>query len=481
MTDNPCNTEALWTAIDAAAATGGRARGGIWNATGVSIDSRSVSQGDLFVALVGPTHDAHDHVTQALENGAAAAVVSTVPARLADTAPLLIVDDTTAALEALGHAARDRSSARVVAITGSVGKTGTKELTAAALAATGPTTATIGNLNNHFGVPLSLARLTASAVFAVLEAGMSAPGEIATLARQIRPHVAVVTTVEAVHTEFFDSLEGVADAKGEIFQGLEPNGTAIINRDNLFFYRLVALAEEAGASRIISFGTCPKADVRLLDCAIDAAGSALTVSLHGTEMTYRIKLNGQHWALNSLAALAAATAAGADPARAIEGLAAVAPMKGRGEQLRVAFADGQLDLIDETYNASPASVSAALQALGTCTPGAGGRRIAVLGDMLELGPEADRWHADLAAGADAADIDLVCTAGPLMAHLHVALPTSRRGIHAQCAEKLIAPLLDILTPGDVVLIKGSLGSRMEQIIEALTHTPTTGVRAANGE
>ena len=461
------NVIPLWTSAEAAAATGGRVPEP-WSATGVSIDSRSVEAGDLFVALAGPNHDGHDFVEAAFDRSAAAAMVSRRPETCGEGRPRLLVVDTYKGLRTLAVRARERSAARVVAITGSVGKTGTKELLAAALGSCGPTHASAGNLNNHIGVPLSLARLPQGAAFGVFEAGMNHPGEIAPLSRLIRPHIALITTVAPAHVEAFSGLDAVADAKAEIFQGLEPGGIAVLNRDNTYFDRLAAVASAAGAARIVSFGESPQADARLLAWRPAAVGGAVSAVIDGDEIDYEIAYSGRHWALNSVAVLAAAHAAGAPLARAAAALRGVAPGAGRGVRHRVPVSGGHCELIDESYNASPEAVRAAIATLGeAAAPAPGGRRVAVLGDMLELGDEAARWHADLADDLEAAGIDLVFTAGPLMANLHRAVDPARRGAHAPDSESLAAILRAEIRAGDVVLVKGSLGSRMGRIVRRL--------------
>ena len=472
----PAHRVPLWTSAEAAAATGGKAPEP-WSATGVSIDSRSVEAGDLFVALTGPNHDGHDYVQAAFDRAAAAAMVSRPPEARPAGAPLLLVVDTYEGLRTLAGCARERSAAHVVAITGSVGKTGTKELLAGALARCGTTLASAGNLNNHIGAPLSLARLPQGAAYGVFELGMNHPGEIAPLSQLVRPHTALVTTIAAVHTEFFTDLDAVADAKAEIFDGLEPGGTAVLNRDNAYFDRLAAAARSAGAGRIVSFGESAQADARLLAWQPADAGGTVTAAIHGTEIDYEIAFSGRHWALNSVAALACAHAAGAPVEQAAHALRTIAPVTGRGARHRVPIHGGSYELIDESYNASPAAVRAAIATLAETAPSApGGRRIAVLGDMLELGGNAARWHADLAPDLETAGIDLVYTAGPLMTHLHNALDLVRRGTHAPDAESLTDILSAEIRVGDVVLVKGSLGSRMGPIVRRLTADPSAARR-----
>ena len=463
----PAHKAPLWTSTEAAAATGGMTPGP-WSATGVSIDSRSVEAGDLFVALAGPNHDGHDYVQAAFDRAAAAAMVSRRPEAQPEGAPLLLVVDTYDGLRTLAARARERSAAHVVAITGSVGKTGTKELLAGALARCGTTLASAGNLNNHIGAPLSLARLPLGAAYGVFELGMNHPGEIAPLSQLVRPHTALITTIAAVHTEFFTDLDAVADAKAEIFEGLEPGGTAVLNRDNEYFDHLAVAARSAGAGRIVSFGESPGADARLLAWQPSDTGGTVTAAIDGGEIHYEIAFSGRHWALNSVAVLACVHAAGAPLEQAARALGKVAPVAGRGVRHRIPIQGGSYELIDESYNASPAAVRAAIATLAETAPSTPcGRRIAVLGDMLELGGDAARWHADLTLDLDAAGIDLVYTAGSLMAHLHGALNPARRGSHAPDAESLSDILSAEIRAGDVVLVKGSLGSRMGPIVRRL--------------
>ena len=451
----------LWTAAEIAAATGGRVEG-TWSVAGVSIDSRTVQPGELFVALRGPRHDGHDFVRAALGRGAAA-LVERPPEGLRAGAPLVLVEDTLAGLTALGAAGRARSRARIAAITGSVGKTGTKEALRLALAGQAPTHASAASHNNHWGVPLSLARAPRDSAYAIYELGMNAPGEIGRLARLVRPQVALITAIEAAHLGFFDSLDAIAEAKGEIFEGLEPGGTAVLNADNPYFGRLKALAEQAGAARVVGFGANATADARLLEAGLEADGSDVRMTLDGRELRYRVGAPGRHWVQNSLAVLATAAALGADPARAAEVLAGVRAPKGRGARHRIAWPGGAITLIDESYNANPASMRAALALLDS----APGRRIAVLGDMLELGAHAPALHAALAEPIEQHRVDRVFTAGMEMRHLHDALPQERRGGHAGNAAAVLPLVREALRPGDTVLIKGSLGSAMGPLVEAL--------------
>lgn len=454
---------ALWTASDAVAATGGLSRAD-WAATGVSIDTRSLIAGDLFVALRGPNHDGHEFVAAALARGAAAAMVDRdVPG----VGPLLCVADALHGLNALAAAGRNRCHTRIVAVTGSVGKTGTKEALRLALATCGPTYVSAGGLNNHWGAPLSLTRLPPEAQYGVFELGMNHAGEIAGLTRLVRPHIAVITTVEPAHLGFFPSVEAIADAKAEIFLGLEPGGVAILNRDNAHYARLAAAAIRAGAAEIIAFGSHPEAAVRLVDCVLDARGSTVEARLAGSRLRFRLSIPGRHWVMNALAVLAAAGAAGADPGRAAAALAGLAAMPGRGRRHELAWGGGNLSLIDESYNASPAAMRAALFVLGVTEPGPGARRVAVLGDMLELGLASERLHRELAEPLAVAKIDRVFLVGEAMAALHEALPAGQRGGLWRSAEEAIPPLLSYLAPGDVVTVKGSRGVHVSRIVEQL--------------
>ncbi|MDP6351699.1 MAG: UDP-N-acetylmuramoyl-tripeptide--D-alanyl-D-alanine ligase [Alphaproteobacteria bacterium] len=456
----------LWTGSDAAAATGGTAATS-WAARGVSIDSRGLSSGDLFIALQGPNFDGHEFAADAIDAGAAAAVVAHVPDRVGDRAPLLMVEDTAAALRALGQAGRDRSAAKVVGVTGSVGKTGTKEMLALALGALGPTHANRSSHNNAIGVPLTLARLPIGADNAVVEMGMNHPGEILPLSRMARPDVAVITNVEAVHLGFFEDLAQIADAKAEIFAGMGGAGAAVLNRDNPQYDRLAAAAARAGVAPVIGFGTGPDCAVRLAGYEAETGGNRVVAEVDGRLVAYRLKPDGHHWAINSLGVLGAVLALGGDVARAAAALDRLAAPPGRGARHWIDLGDGPLVLIDDSYNASPASMRAAIETLAVARTGPGGRRIAVLGDMLELGAEETAFHAALAGDLESAGIDLSFTVGPRMAHLHRALPSARRGGHAEASGQIITAVLFALGPGDVVLVKGSLGSRMGQVVEAL--------------
>ena len=452
----------LWTAKEAAAATGGAPRGG-WEASGVAIDSRAIAAGDLFVAVAGPNHDGHCFVNRALAGGAAAAMVSR---ECGADVPSLHVPDTRAGLYALARAARARSTARIAGVTGSVGKTGCKELLASLLSRAGRTEASRGNLNNEWGAPLSLARLPREADFAVFELGMNHAGEIAPLSRLVRPHAALVTAIAPAHTAFFASLAEVADAKAEIFEGLEPGGTAVLNADTPHIERLEAAAERAGAN-VLRFSR-REGDAVLLHAGLDASGSDIAAEIRGKRFDFRLGAPGGHWALNALGVLLVLDTFGVAPD--LEVLAAFHPPAGRGGWRDM----GGWTLIDESYNASPAAMDAAFEVLGLAVPGRGGRRIAVLGDMLELDEDAGPAHEELAGPLEDAAADLVFTLGPRMNRLFDRLPPGRRGAHRPDAAALAPLVAQAVAPGDVVLVKGSLGMGMKAVIEALERRAEAG-------
>ena len=445
----------LWTAGEAADATGGRAHGD-WRAGGVAIDSRSVVPGDLFIAVVGPKHDGHEFVGEAMDAGAAAAVVNR-PA--AGAVPQLLVADTREALLRLAEAARARTGARIAAVTGSVGKTGSKEALAHLLTRSGPVHASRGNLNNEWGAPLSLARMPAGSAFGVMELGMNHPGEILPLSRLVRPHVALVTAIAPAHTAFFPDLAGIADAKAEIFAGLGPDGIAVINADTPHADRL---ARAAGGRAIRRFSRRDRsADAVLVSERLDAEGSDVEVDLRGRRLAFRIGAPGAHWVGNALGVLLAADALGAEPDP--EAFAGVRAPAGRGARRCL----GGIRVIDESYNASPAAMRAAFAVLGLHRPDPGGRRIAVLGDMLELGGDSDSVHGELAAPLRRAGVDRVFATGPRMRSLFDRLPACIRGGYMNDATCLAPLVAESVAPGDIVLVKGSLGMGMRRIIDAI--------------
>jgi len=355
----------------------------------------------------------------------------------------------------------------VIAITGSVGKTSTKEALLGVLSAQGPTHASTKSFNNHWGVPLSLARCPATARFAIFEIGMNHAGEIEQLVKMVRPQVAVITTVEPVHLEFFAGIEAIADAKAEIFGSVEPGGAVVLNRDNSQFARLQRKAKKLGISRIVTFGSDAGSDARLIEVSLHAACSAVHAHILGHEVTYKLGMPGRHMAMNSLAVRAAASLAGADLALAALSLSQIEPAAGRGVRRALEVASGEATLIDESYNANPASMAAALNVLGAAAIGPHGRRIAVLGDMLELGPTGAALHCGLIDAVNANHIDLVYCCGPLMRNLWDALSTGKRGGYAGSAADLEAQAVAAIRAGDAIMVKGSLGSKMKTIVNAL--------------
>lgn len=458
---------ALWTNQDIAAATQGKTSGD-WDVDGLCIDSRSVAGGDLFIALEGPNFDGHNFVFEALERGASAAMVSRIPADCKQTINedrLVVVDDTMTALTRLANAARERVSARVAAVTGSVGKTTTKNALTLVLGRQGTSHATAGNLNNHWGAPLSLARMPSDTQYGIFELGMNHAGEIKPLSELVRPNVSVVTTVEAVHLEFFDSVAAIADAKSEIFAGLQPDGTAVIPADNPHHDRLRRAALECGAKSVISFGTDNGSAYRLIAWSVTDSGTRIAADVNGRRLVYDIGLTGKHMALNSLAVLASVDALGGDVERAAGDLNDMKPPPGRGERSIIKLQGGVFDLIDESYNASPASITALVESLGATQRK--GRAVLVLGDMLELGDQSPAMHADLAGSIATSGIDAVFTAGPLMQHLHDSLPSSLITAHAANSESLSSRVTEDVQPGDVVAVKGSFGSKMSVVVNAL--------------
>jgi UDP-N-acetylmuramoyl-tripeptide--D-alanyl-D-alanine ligase len=459
----------LWTSEAMRSAMRAAACGALPDAiTGISIDSRTLAPGEAYFAIRGAVHDGHEFVAAALKAGAGLAVVEKAQADKFDSgARLLVVDDVLAALVDLAHASRARLSAQVIAVTGSVGKTSAKEALLHVLSKQGSTHASAASFNNHWGVPLSLARCPADARFAVFEIGMNHAGEITPLVKMVRPRVAVITTVEPVHLEFFSGIEAIADAKAEIFEGVEVGGAVVLNRDNSQFARLSRRARKLGISRIVSFGENKKAEARLLDLSLHATCSAVHAEILGHEVTYKLGVPGRHMAMNSLAVLAAASLAGADLALASLSLSQLVPAAGRGVRHTLVAAGGEITLIDESYNANPASMAAALSVLGQAKVGAQGRRIAVLGDMLELGPAGAELHGGLNDAIKTHHIDLVYCCGPLMRNLWDALSTGKRGGYADSAANLEGQVLAAIRAGDAVMIKGSFGSKMKTVVTAL--------------
>lgn len=464
----------IWSATDAMKAVRGVLHGDqTWAACGVSIDSRTLQPGDLFVALVTDQADGHDYVADALAKGACAALVSRKPDNVTDKkAPLLMAEDTLKALQDLGQAARKRSAAKRIGITGSVGKTGTRAMGEAAFGVLGQVHASEGSYNNHWGVPLSLARMHGGADFGIFEMGMNHANEITPLSKQVRPDIAIITAVESVHIENFENEQGIADAKAEIFDGVAMGGTAILNADNRWFAYLKEKAEGKGL-RVLSFGEAKGADARVHEIVCAANGGRARLEIGGEVIPFSLRLAGRHHLNNAAAILLAVHALGQDVMKAAQALGKMEPVAGRGtfEKLDLGDPDNPVTLIDESYNASPAAMNAAFKVLALIDPGRGGRRIAVLGDMLELGRDSARMHADLSLPLQAADVQLVYTSGKMMKHLQEALPANRRGAHTDNSHEMAKIVPDVLSPGDVVMVKGSNGSKMGVVVEALRALP----------
>ena len=449
---------ALWTSEEAQGATLG-IPSRIFEVGGLSIDTRTLKKNDLFIALKGENRDGHDYVKAAFDAGAGAALVTHRPANVASGSPLLTVANTQRGLEDLAAAARARSDAKIIAVTGSAGKTTTKEILRIALGALGTTHASAASYNNQWGVPLSLASLPRDARYGVFEIGMNHFGEIRSLVGFVRPHVAMVTTIAPAHLEFFGTCEAIADAKSEIFGGIMPGGAALIPADSAYADRLVARARQAHVARVLKFGAAAQSDARLTDYVESNEGAQVRADICGTPVEFRIGAPGKHIAENAVGALLAVATADGDVLNAAAALRQFTALSGRGARFSTAGAE----IIDESYNANPASMAAALALLGA----AKGRRIAVLGDMLEMGPGGLAHHASLSLPIEDARADLVFLCGSQMKALWEALPPSRRGGYAASSTELAQPLLDALKDGDTVLVKGSLGSKMAVIIDAL--------------
>ncbi|MDR7123912.1 UDP-N-acetylmuramoyl-tripeptide--D-alanyl-D-alanine ligase [Pseudotabrizicola sp. 4114] len=463
----------LWTAADAVTATGGTSTA-TWQATGVSIDTRTLQPGDLFVALKD-VRDGHDFVAQALSKGAAAALVTHRPAGVAEDAPLLIVPDVLQALEKLGTFARARTQAKVVGVTGSVGKTSTKEMLRAILGGQGRVHAAEASYNNHWGVPLTLARMPQDAAFAVIEIGMNHPGEIAPLARMAQPHVILITTVGAAHLEAFADVEAIAQEKAAIMDGLVPNGTAILNADLPTTPILLAKAAATGAQAVL-FGTSPGAQYHMDHADITDDATVARATRNGAPVLFKVRTPGKHFALNALGALAVADALGCDATIAACDIGNWQPPKGRGtrETIQLDRVDEtSFQLIDDAFNANPASMAASLDVLIAAQPENGvgrvgqGRRIAILGDMLELGATEAALHAAIARHPGLAAIHTIHCVGPRMRVLHAALPRSQRGDWVDTAADLVPRARQLVDAGDIVLVKGSKGSKVSLVVDAL--------------
>ncbi|MDV7142618.1 UDP-N-acetylmuramoyl-tripeptide--D-alanyl-D-alanine ligase [Tropicimonas sp. TH_r6] len=462
-------SDILWTSEDAAAATGGRAPTP-WQASSVSIDTRTLEPGALFVALKD-VRDGHDFVAQALEAGAAAALVDRVPEGVSEDAPLLIVEDVLEGLEALGVAARARTKAKVIGITGSVGKTSTKEMLRAILSRQGKTHAAEKSYNNHWGVPLTLARMPADADYAVIEIGMNHPGEIAPLAKLADLDAAMVTIVAPAHLEAFENVEGIAREKATILEGLRPGGPAILNAD-LDTSPLLFDAARAKGADIMGFGE-KGIDAELIHVLQQDGQTMVQARISGPNgashpVVFKLQTPGRHFAMNGLGALAAASAVGADLAIAAHDLGLWLPFEGRGARETILLDPVEevgFDLIDDSYNANPASVGAALDMLATTAPK--GRRIAILGDMLELGASEIELHAALADHPAMAGIAQVHCVGPRSRALWEALPARQQGRWCEESTEMAAKFHECVAPGDIVLVKGSLGIRLARVVDAI--------------
>jgi UDP-N-acetylmuramoyl-tripeptide--D-alanyl-D-alanine ligase len=480
-------TAPLWTSAEIAASTGGRATRA-FAATGVSIDTRTLARGDLFVALTD-ARDGHDFVRTALDKGSAGALVSRIPPGCTEADPLVVVPDVLTALTALGVAARARSSAKVVAVTGSVGKTSTKEMLRAVLSALGPTHAAEASYNNHWGVPLTLARMPRDAAFAVIEIGMNHPGEIAPLSRLTRPNIAVITTVAAAHLEAFENIEGIAREKAAIFEGLEPGGIAVL-RSGLAVTPILEEAAARAAARTIRFGTDAGDDYRLIGATLSHDTTVVRAERPGLPILFKVRSAGRHFAENALAVLAVAEALGADPAVTACDLGQWQPPRGRGQRetvhLDIVDEAQTFDLIDDAFNANPASMDAALDVLGATEPQDGvgrkatGRRIAILGDMLELGTTEADLHRAIAAHPAMPRIHLVHCVGPRMRALWDILPRDRRGEWRATAADLAARAHLLADAGDVILVKGSKGSKVSLVVDALRKLGQPGAGDGKG-
>jgi UDP-N-acetylmuramoyl-tripeptide--D-alanyl-D-alanine ligase len=461
---------ALWTTAELVAAMDGRPVGNPpAEIGGISIDTRTLRPGDAFFAIKGDKMDGHDFATAAVKAGAGVLVVAEgkLPALGRLTAPMIVVPDVLAALEKAGVAARERSSAKIVAITGSAGKTSTKDALRHALAAVGTVHASEKSLNNHWGVPLTLARMPRDCDYAIFEIGMNHAGEIRPLVGLVRPHIAIVTLIAAAHLGHFRNLEEIARAKAEIFEGVEPGGTALLNRDDAHYKALEKLARAHGVDNVMGFGENIRSNFKLLKCKLHAESSTITAKIGGQELVARIGAPGRHIVQNALAVLGACFVLGTDLAKAALALGSLSAEGGRGKRHRLRHRDGEIVLIDESYNANPASMRAAI-ALLDATPVQGeGRRVAVLGDMLELGSHSAKLHAGLADVVKGAKIDMVLLAGPEMKALAEALPDGIRSEYRADAEQLKPVLLKTLKPGDVVMIKSSKGIGFSKLVDAL--------------
>ena len=460
----------LWTADALVEATGGRPHGQLpAGVGGISIDTRTLQPGDAFFAIKGEAMDGHDFATAAVKAGAAVLVVAEgkLPGLGRLTAPLIVVPDVLGALEKTGRAARARSRAKIVAVTGSAGKTSTKEALRHALSAVGTVHASDKSFNNHWGVPLTLARLPEDCDFGIFEIGMNHSGEIRPLVKMVRPHVAIVTLIAAAHLGHFRNLDEIAQAKAEIFEGIEPGGAALINRDDARYNLLAKTAKGQGVKRVLGFGEHGRADFRLLEYTLAADSSAIRAKIGDAEIEASIGAPGRHIVQNALAVLGTASLVGADVGKVAAALAGLQAEQGRGRRHRLSLPGGTFTLIDESDNANPASMQVAMALLAATPVDAGGRRIAVLGDMLELGSHSAKLHAGLAETVQKSGADLVLLAGPEMKALAAALPEGIAREYRDDAASLKPVLLDAVRPGDAVVVKSSKGIGFSKLVDAL--------------
>lgn len=457
----------LWTVVEIASAVKASTDGSDAEIDSISIDSRTLSQGALYVAIQGVSQDGHKFVSAAFKAGAVAALVHEDYRGSENDGILIRVKDTLRALEKLGKAARERTKAKVIAVTGSAGKTGTKDALRAMLAPSGKVHVSVKSFNNHWGVPLSLARMPRDTEFAVFEVGMNHAGEIEPLSKLIQPDVAIITTVAPVHIGHFNNEEEIAVAKAEIFAGLKEDGGALLPLDNKHFDLLKSCAEKAGVSRIFSFGKSEGADFHFLDIACGLQKTKGRMSLLGKQNNFHMSIPGEHIALNLLGALAAVHLVGGDEEQAIGVLNELEPTEGRGVIHHLSCQNGDFTLIDESYNANPASMEIALKNLSLMNGNAYFRRIAVLGDMLELGSLSKFYHIELSKLINGMDIDLVFVGGEMMVDLFEGLSLEKRGAAELEADDLIEPIADMINPGDVIMVKGSQASNMGLVVKGL--------------
>ncbi len=460
----------LWTATELVEAMGGRPLGPMPDGIGgISIDTRSLVPGDAFFAIKGEVMDGHDFATAAVKAGAALLVVAEgkLPGLGRLTAPIIVVPDVLVALEKAGVAARERSHAKIIAVTGSAGKTSTKEALRHALSAVGKVHASAASLNNHWGVPLTLARMPVDCDYAIFEIGMNHEGEIRPLVKMVRPHIAIVTMIAAAHLGHFKNLDEIARAKAEIFEGVEPGGAALINRDDPRWALLSKLARAAGIKTVVGFGAHARATVRLTDLSLHADHSQISVKIGEEEFSASIGAPGRHVVQNALAVLGAVKLAGADVAKAARSLGDLRAEAGRGRRHTLQHPNGAMTLIDESYNANPASMEAAMALLDATPVSGDGRRIAVLGDMLELGSHSARLHGALASLIQDTRTDLIFLAGPEMKALADALPKSMPAEYRASTDELKPVVIEAIGPGDVVMVKSSKGIGFSRLVDAL--------------